>query len=297
MSTALAWTARPRPDEAAEAVALLEAAAAVDRVEAVSEAALLRLRPRTGPGDGGAHLLVRDGDGRLVGYAGLEEGERPTAEFAVHPAHRRRGTGGAVLAALLDRVPGPLWLWAHGEHPAALALAARARLHRDRELWQLRRDLADPVEPRALPDGVALRAFRPGADEDALVAVNARTFAWHPEQGGWQRADVLVREAEPWFDPAGLLLAVDAEDRVRGFHWTKVHGDGAGEVYVLGVDPGAQGGGLGAALTTAGLAHLRARGAREVLLYVESDNAAALRTYTRLGFTRYRADVEFVRRE
>ena len=72
---------------------------------------------------------------------------------------------------------------------------------------------------------------------------------------------------------------------------------GVGEVYVLGVDPSAQGRGLGALLTSVGIAFLARRmaGAAEptVLLYVESDNTAALRTYQRLGFTQHSVDTAY----
>ncbi|HEY0636499.1 MAG TPA: mycothiol synthase, partial [Pseudonocardiaceae bacterium] len=153
-------------------------------------------------------------------------------------------------------------------------------------------------DPPVLPDGVRLRAFRPGADEAALLAVNNRAFATHPEQGRWTERDVLLREREPWFDADGLLLAVDSDDRVVGFHWTKVHDPvrGPGEVYVLGVDPDRHGGGLGRALTAAGLRYLRERrGTGEVILYVEADNEPALRVYRALGFTTRDTDVRYAR--
>ena len=56
---------------------------------------------------------------------------------------------------------------------------------------------------------------------------------------------------------------------------------------MLGVDPSARGMHLGAALTLAGLRHLRDRGLRQVMLYVEADNDAAVRVYRDLGFTRW----------
>ena len=65
-------------------------------------------------------------------------------------------------------------------------------------------------------------------------------------------SELAERRSEPWFDPAGLFLAFgdaasDQAGRLLGFHWTKVHPDqpGLGEVYVVGVDPSAQGRGLG----------------------------------------------------
>jgi mycothiol synthase len=294
VTLALNWIVQPSDGQVAAALELLAAVAAADGVDPISEAAALRLHH---PGAGLVrHLLASDAAGTLVGYAGLEELlERRTAEFAVHPGHRRRGVGGALLAALLDRVHGPLWVWAHGEHPAALRLARGAGLARRRELFQLRRRLAEPIPLRALPDGVALRAFVPGEDEAAVVRVNNRAFIWHPEQRRWDTRELVVREAQPWFDPKGFLLAVDPADRLVGFHWTKVHPNGLGEVYVVAVDPDAQGIGLGSGLTVAGLAHLRERGAPEAILYVESDNAAALRTYQKLGFTHHHTDVEFLR--
>jgi mycothiol synthase len=66
-------------------------------------------------------------------------------------------------------------------------------------------------------------------------------------------------------------------------------------VYVLGVDPDAQGVHLGRVLTDAGLAHLAGQGLREVMLYVEEDNAAAVGLYERTGFRRVAADVSWRR--
>jgi mycothiol synthase len=147
--------------------------------------------------------------------------------------------------------------------------------------------------------------FRPGTDEEAWLRVNARAFATHPEQGGWTAEDLRRREDEPWFDPAGFLMAWrgDPDDggALLGFHWTKVHPPGdvadepVGEVYVLGVAPDAQGLRLGRALTDLGLAHLRARGLGQVLLYVEEDNTAAVRLYEGRGFTRFSIDVAWRR--
>jgi mycothiol synthase len=150
-----------------------------------------------------------------------------------------------------------------------------------------------------------VRPFRPGRDEAAWLRVNARAFATHPEQGRWTETDLRLREDEPWFDPAGFLMAwrgdPDAGGVLLGSHWTKVHPAGdagpepVGEVYVLGIDPDAQGLGLGRALTALGLAHLRDRGLREVLLYTEEDNAAAVHLYERSGFRRYAVDVSWRR--
>jgi mycothiol synthase len=167
----------------------------------------------------------------------------------------------------------------------------------------MRRGLREPFADPVLPDGVALRPFATGIDEPELLRVNNAAFSWHPEQGGWTLDDVTEREAEPWFDAAGLLLAVDVATpaHVVGFHWTKVHPAGPdgtepiGEVYVLAVDPAARGRRLGPALTLAGLRHLRDRGLAAVMLYVDADNTAAVSVYRDLGFAPWGGDVSYRR--
>jgi mycothiol synthase len=257
-------------------------------------------RPEVGPDGplprefaGEEHLVHADGD-RISGYATVTTDAfgRPAAELLVRPDERGRGLGTALVAELLTRHP-TARIWAHGAHPAAARVAEKLSLSAVREMWRMRLEFADAVPEPVWPDGVSVRTFEPGRDEDAVVAVNRRAFDWHPEQGALTAADVVATEAEAWFDPAGFFLAVDAEDRVVGFHWTKTHPDGTGEVYVVGVDPDAQGGGLGRALTLAGLAHLRAAGRPAVILYVESDNIPAVKVYQRLGFTRSDADVQY----
>lgn len=276
-----------------------------DGTAPLSEHVLLHLR-HGGDADA-SHLLALDG-GVLVGFAHLDLTDTVAggaAELVVDPGHRRAGLGARLVSALLDRAASGspaasrLRLWAHGEQPGAVALAGRFGFSRVRELWQMRRSLLAPLAEAHLPAGTAVRPFRVGSDEPEFLRVNNAAFAWHPEQGGWDLEQVKLREAEPWFDAAGFMLAVDAADVLLGFHWTKVHGGRAhepiGEVYVLGVDPAARGSGLGAALTLAGLRHLRGLGLREVMLYVEADNTAAIRVYAGLGFTRWDVDVSYVR--
>ena len=306
----LRWCGALSGADVADVQALVAAATEVDGTAPLSEHVLLHLRH--GGDAQAAHLLAREG-AELVGFAHLDLTD-PVAggagELVVHPEHRRAGLGTRIVQALLDRAgqsevaAGRLRLWAHGEHPGAVALATTLGFTQARVLWQMRRSLLAPLAEPHMPEGVRLRPFVVGADEPEFLRVNNAAFDWHPEQGGWDLDQVKLREAEPWFDPQGFLLAVrddPADDRLLGFHWTKVHGDGGhshepiGEVYVLGVDPSARGMHLGAALTLAGLRHLRDRGLRQVMLYVEADNDAAVRVYRDLGFTRWDTDVSYVR--
>ncbi len=297
---------RLSPEQVAAVRALVGVVTAADQTPPLSDHVMLHL-PQGGDADV-RHLLLRDGS-RLVAYAHLDVTDAvagSSAELAVHPECRGQGYGRTLVEELLRQSPdGRLRLWAHGEHPAAGALAATMGFARARVLWQMRRPLDEPLPEPVAPDGVQLRTFVVGQDEQAWTATNNLAFAHHPDQGRWAVDEVLLREAEPWFDPKGFFLAVRA-DRLVGFHWTKVHGGTAhgdsesqhehepiGEVYVVGVDPAEQGHGLGPWLTLVGLRHLQELGLGEVLLYVDESNRNAIRVYERLGFTRHATDVCF----
>ena len=292
------------PADVAQVRRLVDRVVVADGVGPMSEHVLLHLPAGGDPGV--RHLVVRDGD-RIVGYAHLDvtdQVEGSSAELAVDPAARRAGVGRALVERLVQESPdGRLRLWAHGEHPAAAALADHLGFARTRVLLQMRRSLDAPLPEVRLPDGVVVRTFVVGRDEDAWLGVNARAFASHPEQGKWGRAELELRLGEPWFDAAGFFLA-ERDGVLVGFHWTKVHGSDSGEahghepvgeVYVVGVDPSEQGRGLGPALTLLGLHSLHDRGLHEVLLYVDESNTAAVTTYERLGFAVWATDVCFSR--
>ncbi|AIA05198.1 mycothiol acetyltransferase [Streptomyces noursei CCRC 11814] len=286
------------PDGAAAVLELIERAARTDGQPAVSEQGRLQLRG--GRRDGVRHLLVfapGEGGEELVGYGQLEDTdpvEAPAAELVVHPGHRGRGHGRALGGELLAQSGRRLRVWAHGGHPAARHLAQTLGLSMFRELRQMRRSLADLDLPEpALAEGVTVRTFQPDTDDAAWLEVNAEAFAHHPEQGALTQRDLDDRKGEPWFDPKGFFLA-ERDGRLVGFHWTKVHAEeGLGEVYVLGVRPGAQGGGLGKALTAIGLRHLSAQGLATAMLYVDADNTAAVTVYERLGFVTHETDLMY----
>jgi mycothiol synthase len=305
--------------DASQVSAVLELARAAgdtDGAFPLSEHTVLHLRQ--GGDVPSVHLFARDAAGELAGYAHVDVTDAvdgPAAEVVTHPLRRRRGLGRALVLGALDAArqadsQGRLRLWAHGDHPSASALALSLNFRRARVLWQMRRSLFAKVPAPTLPDGVKVRAFRPGEDEQAWLALNGRAFASHPDQGRWTRRDLQARMAESWFDPEGFLLA-ERDGELIGFHWTKVHGelrgrhehgeapshqhDPLGEVYVLGVDPQAHSLGLGRALTAAGLRYLRSRGLDQVMLYVDESNTAAVALYQKLGFARWSTDVQYQR--
>jgi mycothiol synthase len=274
------------------------------------------LRALRGPtGAGVRHLVARDDTGAIAGYAQLDgAGDGATAELVVVPDHRRGGLGAALVRAVLDREPAAA-VWAHGDLPAARAVADRLGLARTRELLKMRRRGADGpalpdahapagIETGTLADAASEGGDRwPGLDARAeFLRVNNAAFAWHPEQGGWTAGQLDERLAVDWVDPAGIFLAVDVTGpapRLAGSHWTKTVAPAPGEpvegeVYVVAVDPADQGRGLGGLLTALGVAHLEGPvGAGSVVLYVEGDNVPARRTYERLGFAVEHVDVTY----
>jgi len=257
--TAPQWRATLDTDEQQQIRELITAATDFDLVAPVGEQVVRELAThRT------EHLLSADGE-KVLGYLNLAAGNDDgpgMAELVVHPQARRHGIGAAMIRAALSRTHGVNRFWAHGTREPAQATASALGLVPVRELVQMRRSLRDVDEP-APPDGVRIRTYAGSADDAELLRVNNAAFVTHPEQGGWTVADLAERRAEPWFDPS------------------------------------AQGGGVGGLLTAVGIAHLARRlaGADEptVMLYVESDNTAALRTYRRLGFRQYSVDTAYAR--
>ncbi|MGB3828108.1 MAG: mycothiol synthase [Ornithinimicrobium sp.] len=302
------------PRQSADVLALAVRATTHDGVKPLSEQSVLDVRRLPAEGAAGtptSHLLIFDAPGeinaRVIGYAHVEHGDDETFELVIHPEHRGQGLGHGLLRQVLSTWPGARG-WAHGDLPAAQALAAAHALHPVRELWQMSRPLNhdDPADlpELELPPGFAVRSFEVGRDEQSWLRVNAEAFADHEEQGRTTLHDLQDRIHETWFDPHGFLLVEDVSDpehpRLAAFHWTKVEPAApgssratAGEVYVVGVAPAYQGRGLGRATTLLGLRHLRACGLNEVTLYVDGDNAAAVATYRRLGFERTAIDVMY----
>jgi mycothiol synthase len=246
-----------------------------DGAPPLSDAALIHLASSD------VRHVVAAPSGAVAGYAQAHD---MTAEVAAEQP---------AVDPLLDAVAvRGLLVWSHGRRSRLVPSLARRGFVRVRELRQLRRPLAELSDLAPLPAGVTVRAFRPGQDEQAWLAVNAAAFASHPEQGATTLSDLRGLMAQPWFRAGDLLLA-ERDGQVVGFHWTKVHPAGLGEVYVLGISPTGQGGGLGRALLDRGLAHLAERGCRTVQLYVDADNAGAVRLYERAGFALHDVDEQW----
>jgi mycothiol synthase len=315
----------PLDADAQQAVRDLAAAAeAHDGVAPLSEQPLLNLGTDA---EWITHVVAHTKAGSTIGYVQIDRsGEIASAELVIHPKHRRNGHGRMLLktaerdATLPSRSGEPgqhgksLRVWAHGDLESARGFARAAGLRAVRELLFLARALAPTGAPAGTPElpeapaGYRLRTFRPGADDAAWLRTNARAFATHPEQGRMTLDDLRARQSEQWFDPEGFFLLVP-DDEPEGaaddvdpaaFLWTKTEPDQPddardGEIYVLGVNPDHQGKGLGRLMTAVGLAHLARIGATRAVLYVEGDNAPALATYERAGFTRAAVHVQYAR--
>ena len=263
--------------------AVAAAALAVDGYEPFNEQTMFDVRA-------GKRAAYSISAGRVVGAAVAGAGE---VDLVVTPTARRRGYGRSALTTMLETVDGAVTAWSHGDHPGARALATRLGFEAVRTLLELRMPL-EPRQRHPLPAKFVIDTFRPDADADDSVALNAHVFAAHPEQGGVTLADLTDRQSEHWFSAQDFLVARDPDGRMVGYNWLKVEGD-VGEIYVLGVHPDTAGAGLGRALMLAGLDHLSARGCTTASLYVEADSVGPVHLYRSLGFTDHTVDVQYRR--
>lgn len=244
------------------------------------------------PGDRpGAGLLALE-NGDIRGYVGLAPAQ-PSGEWAmelvsplVPPA--------PLIEAAFDRAREEgarrLRWWIYD--PRQEDLPPRHGFAPERELVLMARPL--PVREGPVWKGLSVSGFRPGADETQWLEVNNAAFAGHPENGGVTLTDLRRRMSLPWFDPEGLRMAWDGP-RLAGFCWTKIHGSGNGEIYIICVSPAYQGRGLGRALVLEGMRHLAGEGCDRVFLYTEGDNRAAIGLYRDLGYDVDRVHRSFIR--
>lgn len=279
--------------------------------EPLSDAARLALRTaQSGPLAEKApptwHGLVWIGTA-LAAYVQVRtEGFDHVAEMAASAQVEGAAEAASVLRDIRERVGVPMTLWVRGDADPAAAVARKLALRPIRTLLQMRVQLepvsAAPAQksPLRCPPGFSLRTFGAGVDDDAWLAVNGAAFADLPDQGGWTRADLAARMAEPWFRQDGFFLVVTPTGDIAAFHWTKIQlgvacgcAADCGEIYVLGVSPPYQGHGLGRYLTSVGLDYFRRLGITTAMLYVDESNAAAIKTYARCGFKVFQTAREF----
>lgn len=286
---------------------LLAAAARADGHEPVGEHKFLRIKR----GDDVAAAMLAfdhtdDSDGRLAGYAhtvtyGDGDDRRVSCEFVVHPDARRRGIGRQLLAQALEHAAAQearrIDVWAYNDSPASAHMAAQFGFAAARRLLHLHRHVGDVPRVDA-PAHSRLRAFVPGQDDAAWLALNNRIFAGHPEQGSWTLDDLQARIAQPWFDARDVLM-LEVGGKLAGFCWIKIEERGAegrvGEIYVIGTAPEHRGSGLGRYLLASALAHLRERATRIAAIYVDESNRAAVSLYEANGFHHHHVDVCYTR--
>jgi len=263
----------------------LDAVHLVDGREPLSEYKAMRV-------DGGPEteerLVVAD-SGAIIGYgqaAWHSAGEGAVGhwglEVVVAPERRGDGVESELIASLRGGLgDAAMLLWGSDRHVAAAAVAGG--WHLTRELNKMMRSL--PLDcQHETSVGVSIARYRPEIDDEAWLEANNAAFSGHPENGALTVEDLRQRRRRLWFDPAGFLLAWEG-DRVVGSCWTKLHDDGVGEIYMIGVIPEWSGRGLGTTLLCLGLDYLFIVGhAERAMLFVEGDNERATRLYEELGF-------------
>jgi len=216
----------------------------------------------------------------LVGVAAHHAGDGHWAVEAAL-ASRRRGSAGeeeairSAAALVPDGDHHTLWAFRSRQIEAANRLGYVG----GRSVLRMSAPMADVV--RVPSSGVSVVPMAE-ADVGAIVAINNRAFADHPEQAAMTSESFDVLSRSRWFDPDGVAVA-RCEGGIVGFCVTKAEGSGVGEIYLLAVDPNSEGSGYGAMLASAGFEWLARRGATTASVWVDSTNHGAIRIYRKLG--------------
>lgn len=222
----------------------------------------------------------------------------------VHPEHRRRGLGEAVLT----------WMEARGRAILASRPAGKPRFLRQSTLdrltdrvalleahgfeparynYRMRRDLSQPIPEVVLPGGVTLQHWQPELDAELIATFN-EAFQDH-----WGFIPIteelwgLWMTGHPDFRPGLTFVAMDEQrGRVAGFSLNQVRtaeidssGIREGWIQELAVRRAYRRQGIATALMIASMRVFKESGLEYAGLGVDTENlTGALRIYERLGF-------------
>ncbi len=294
-------------DDAEQAVSLFNACAMELTNEAPHDADEQRVEWRTPEFDLETDTrVVLAPDGTLIGYAEVWDLEEPHVRVhswaRVHPEHRERGIGSALLAWEEERARAAI---ARAPQQARVTLGSGALVQdeRSRELftqkgfavarhfWRMVIEMDQlPSEP-TWPEGIAVRTFDPEKDLEATVRSVRDALKDH-----WGHVDSPFEEElkfwEHWiteekdFDSAIWYLAEAAGEIVGTcLCWPKRHEDPEmGWIDVLGVDRGWRRRGLALALLHHAFGEFYRRGKRKVGLCVDAASlTGATKLYEKAG--------------
>ncbi|MGZ6751959.1 MAG: GNAT family N-acetyltransferase [Nocardioides sp.] len=261
----------------------------VDRVSA--DLARPRLDPATDS------LLVEDEDGTIAAWAWVDR----RCEVVVHPAYRGRGLGAALLTWVEERaretgttrLAQTVW---DGDEAAVALLRSRGFTPMVTQ-WMLGIDLdEEPVVPAA-PDGVRVRAFRPGDEQAAHTLTEDAFDEWQERRRSYDEWALLTVGRSTFMPDCSPVAVVGrgADERMVGAVLSLDLPDlGEGYVERVAVRRDQRGQGLARLLLRRAFLGFHVRGLPSATLWTHS-GTGALALYERVGMDVRRASTVYAK--
>jgi len=242
------------------------------------------------------NLFIVEMAGEIVGYADVRPElniGRVVLRWLVHPKHCGRGLAAKLVDRAISRTIelGIMTIHVNISQDSLMAkqLLTKMGFTFVRRFLELRLDLFKALLPEISKMAPRCRPLQPG-EEERLTQLQNHSFTGSWGYNANTVKEIIYRISLPNCSPEDIILAFDS-DKPIGYCWTRINfwknktpGEGTGRIYMLGVDPGYRGRGLGRQLLLVGLSYLKSKGLRVVELTVDSKNKVACALYKSVGF-------------